>query len=115
MFSSHQSYGLMNRLMGHNVMRKDANVHLSERKVMFPSVSSRAVTEHRTALFQAHADRIVGEWAPAGAAAVGRMPQGRHQPDQHALSGHGCVVAPCIQDVKFPRRRRGSSGAFAKS
>ena len=67
-FSSHQPNGLMNRLMGHNMMRKDADAHLSERRVIFPSVSPRAVKDHWTAQFQAHADRIMGELAPAGRA-----------------------------------------------
>ncbi len=35
-FSSHQPKGLMNRLMGHNMMRKDGDAHLSERNVLFP-------------------------------------------------------------------------------
>jgi len=38
-FSSHQPSGLMNRLMGHNMMRKDGGAHLAERKVIFPSIS----------------------------------------------------------------------------
>jgi|SRR6516165_6846216 cytochrome P450 len=42
-FSSHQPDGLMNRLMGHNMMRKDGAAHMSERAQMFPSVSPKAV------------------------------------------------------------------------
>ena len=30
-FSSHQPAGLMNTLMGHNMMRKDGDAHMSER------------------------------------------------------------------------------------
>jgi cytochrome P450 len=40
-FSSHQPTGLMNRLMGHNMMRKDGDAHMAERKAIFPSVSPR--------------------------------------------------------------------------
>ena len=42
-FSSHQPAGLMNRLMGHNMMRKDGEAHMAERAAMFPAVSPRAV------------------------------------------------------------------------
>src|SRR5689334_12223360 len=68
LFSSHQPAGLMNRLMGHNMMRKDGEAHMSERAAMFPSVSPRAVRETWLRKFQAHADRILDELAPRGAA-----------------------------------------------
>ena len=67
-FSSHQPNGLMNKLMGHNMMRKDGEAHLAERKVIFPSVSPKTVKTHWTEVFQAHADRILAELAPAGSA-----------------------------------------------
>ncbi|MGX9426620.1 MULTISPECIES: cytochrome P450 [Bradyrhizobium] len=66
-FSSHQPAGLMNTLMGHNMMRKDGEAHVSERKAIFPAVSPKTVRSHWTAQFQAHADRIIGELEPAGA------------------------------------------------
>lgn len=65
-FSSHQPAGLMNLLMGHNMMRKDGAAHLSERSAMFPAVSPRTVRETWSRQFQAHADRILGELAPKG-------------------------------------------------
>jgi cytochrome P450 len=58
-FSSHQPEGLMNKLMGRNMMRKDGDAHLSERKAIFPAVSPKTVRAHWTAQFQAHADRII--------------------------------------------------------
>src|ERR1043166_429757 len=67
-FSSHQPAGLMNRLMGHNMMRKDGEAHLSERAAMFPAVSPRTVREVWRAQFQAHAMRILDELAPRGRA-----------------------------------------------
>jgi len=63
-FSSHQPNGLMNVLMGHNMMRKDGDAHMSERAQMFPSVSPRAVRETWLKKFQAHADRILDELVP---------------------------------------------------
>ncbi|MBV9565786.1 MAG: cytochrome P450 [Bradyrhizobium sp.] len=67
-FSSHQPDGLMNVLMGHNMMRKDGDAHMSERAQMFPSVSPRAVRETWLAKFHAHAERILDELAPRRAA-----------------------------------------------
>jgi cytochrome P450 len=67
-FSSHQPAGLMNRLMGHNMMRKDGDAHMAERAAMFPSVSPRAVRDSWLEKFQAHADRILDTLAPAGGA-----------------------------------------------
>src|SRR4051794_36604213 len=58
-FSSHQPEGLMNRLMGHNMMRKDGDAHMAERTALFPSISPRTVKSVWTGQFQAHADRII--------------------------------------------------------
>lgn len=58
-FSSHQPGGLMNRLMGHNLMRKDGPDHRAERNVIYPSVSRETVAETWRARFQAEADRLL--------------------------------------------------------
>ena len=58
-FSSHQPGGLMNVLMGHNMMRKDGDAHMSERAQMFPAVSPRVVKATWLKKFQVHADRIL--------------------------------------------------------
>jgi len=68
LFSSHQPGGLMNVLMGHNMMRKDGEAHMAERAQMFPAVSPRTVKATWLAKFQAHADRILDELAPKGRA-----------------------------------------------
>jgi cytochrome P450 len=65
-FSSNQPAGLMNRLMGHNMMRKDGEAHMAERTAMFPSVSPRTVRDTWRRQFQAHADRILDELSPLG-------------------------------------------------
>jgi cytochrome P450 len=57
---------LMNRLMGHNMMRKDGQAHLAERKAIFPAVSPKTVKAHWTGQFQAHADRIFDALEDAG-------------------------------------------------
>src|SRR5258708_6232488 len=56
-FSSHQPAGLMNRLMGHNMMRKDGEAHMAERAIFFPAVSPKATRAHWRDDFQAHAQR----------------------------------------------------------
>jgi cytochrome P450 len=58
-FSSDQPAGLMTKLMGHNMMRKDGDAHMAERAIFFPAVSPKAVRAHWRAEFQAHADRIL--------------------------------------------------------
>jgi cytochrome P450 len=63
-FSSHQPEGLMNKLMGHNMMRKDGEAHQVERRAAFPTVSPKTVKAHWTAQFQAHADRIIDRIEP---------------------------------------------------
>src|SRR5258707_2046475 len=65
-FSSHQPAGLMNVLMGHNMMRKDGDAHMAERTAMFPAVSPRTVRDTWVRQFQAHADRLPYELAPPG-------------------------------------------------
>jgi cytochrome P450 len=66
-FSSHQPAGLMNTLMGHNMMRKDGDAHLAERKAIFPAVSPKTVKSHWMAQFQGHADRIIAAFEQKGA------------------------------------------------
>ena len=65
-FSSHQPEGLMNKLMGHNMMRKDGDAHMNERKAIFPAVSPKTVRSHWTAQFAAHATHILDELTPDG-------------------------------------------------
>ncbi|MGY4475892.1 cytochrome P450 [Bradyrhizobium sp. USDA 3364] len=66
-FSSHQPEGLMNKLMGHNMMRKDGDAHMNERKAIFPAISPKTVRSHWTAQFAGHATRILDELEPNGA------------------------------------------------
>ena len=67
-FSSHQPQGLMNVLMGHNLMRKDGEAHQAERAAIFPTVSPKTVRTHWTSVFQEHADKVLDRVAPQGAA-----------------------------------------------
>lgn len=67
-FSSRQPNGLMTTLMGENLMRKDGDAHMSERKAIFPTVSPKTVRDHWRAGFQADADAILDELEPRGEA-----------------------------------------------
>ena len=44
-FSSLQPDGLMTQLMGENMMRKDGQEHLTERKAIFPTISPKTVKD----------------------------------------------------------------------
>ena len=67
-FSSEQPQGLMTRLMGQNMMRKDGAAHLREKKAIFPTVSPKTVRQVWTARFRSLADRIIREFAASGSA-----------------------------------------------
>lgn len=83
-FSSHQPQGLMNRLMGHNMIRKDGAEHMAERKVFLKAVSQQAVKEVWTERFRRHALRILEELADASLCApiLRRVPEGADWPHE---------------------------------
>ncbi|MBF9060851.1 cytochrome P450 [Rhodobacterales bacterium HKCCSP123] len=66
--SSRQPEGLMTRLMGENLMRRDGEAHLSERRALFPALSPRTVRETWLPLFRAHTAAILDALAPRSAA-----------------------------------------------
>ena len=67
-FSSDQPGGLMNVLMGQNMMRRDGADHQAERKVYYPAIAPNAVRDVWAAQFEAHADRILDGLDSAGRA-----------------------------------------------
>ncbi|MGH1494015.1 MAG: cytochrome P450 [Acidimicrobiales bacterium] len=62
-FSSDQPGGLMNVLMGKNMMRKDGDEHRKERFVYYPAISPRKVQATWTAEFAAIAEVVLDEFA----------------------------------------------------
>ena len=58
-FSSEQPGGLMTRLMGENMMRKDGEAHTTERKQMFPAVSPKTVRDQWKQLFELETAEII--------------------------------------------------------
>lgn len=65
-FSSHQPDGLMTRLMGENLMRKDGAPHQAERRALFPALSPRTVRDHWLAQFQAATESLIAGLTPMG-------------------------------------------------
>ncbi|MEL7167508.1 MAG: cytochrome P450, partial [Pseudomonadota bacterium] len=61
-FSSDQPDGLLTRVMGANMMRKDGAAHMRERKALFPALSPRTVRDVLSQRFQRlvqdHLDRL---------------------------------------------------------
>lgn len=65
-FSSHQPGGLMNVLMGHNMMRRDGEDHRKERFVYYPAISPRTVKASWAATFAELADSVLDGLEAAG-------------------------------------------------
>ena len=64
--SSRQPEGLMTRLMGENLMRKDGESHQTERRIVFPALSPRTVREVWRPLFREAAERVLEDLVPRG-------------------------------------------------
>ncbi len=58
-FSSEQPGGLMTVLMGENMMRKDGEAHMRERRMIFPTVSPKTVANTWKEQFELAADTIL--------------------------------------------------------
>ncbi|MEW9918682.1 cytochrome P450 [Marimonas sp. MJW-29] len=65
-FSSRQPQGLMTVLMGENLMRKDGEAHMAERRALFPALSPRTVAEHWKPVFEAAARQVIADLKPRG-------------------------------------------------
>lgn len=67
-FSSVQPEGLMTKLMGQNLMRKDGAPHMAERKAIFPTVSPTTVRDVWKEAFVQSTTEIIDELEPLGKA-----------------------------------------------
>ncbi len=67
-FSSDQPDGLMTRLMGQNMMRKDGKAHTIERRATFPALSPRTVRDHWLSRFRQAAAQLLENLVPRGRA-----------------------------------------------
>ena len=66
LFSSRQPQGLMVKLMGENMLRKDGEDHAADRKATFPSYSPRTVRNHWSERFRAKTQEALDDLAPQG-------------------------------------------------
>ncbi|WP_171128512.1 MULTISPECIES: cytochrome P450 [unclassified Ruegeria] len=62
-FSSKQPGGLMTVLMGENLMRKDGDDHMAERKIIFPALSPKTVRQVWADKFAEATDRVLDSLA----------------------------------------------------
>lgn len=65
-FSSYQPNGLLQQIMGDNMMRKDGAAHQIERKAIFPALSPRTVKNHLRAAFEEIVDGYIADLRPRG-------------------------------------------------
>ena len=65
-FSSYQPKGLLQQIMGDNMMRKDGAAHQIERKALFPALSPRTVKTHLREAFEEIVARYIAELRPRG-------------------------------------------------
>ena len=65
-FSSRQPEGLMTKLMGENMMRKDGEEHQKERKVLFPALSPKTVRDAWLPQIKSDVADLIEELAPRG-------------------------------------------------
>ena len=93
-FSSDQPGGLMNVLMGRNMMRKDGEEHRKERFVYYPSISPRKVEQIWAALFVELTNTILDRFASSGSTDL--------VPDYAtAVSGEALKAITGLTQVKF--------------
>ncbi len=93
-FSSDQPGGLMNVLMGHNMMRKDGDEHRRERFVYYPTISPRKVEQVWSALFEQLADAVLDDFEDSGSVDL--------VPDYAtAVSGEALKAVTGLTQVRF--------------
>ncbi len=66
--SSRQPNGLMTKLMGENLMRRDGEAHMTERRALFPALSPKTVRTEWLPRFQEKTAQILDRLAPKGRA-----------------------------------------------
>jgi cytochrome P450 len=93
-FSSDQPGGLMNVLMGHNMMRKDGEEHRQERFVYYPTISPRKVEQVWAVLFEQLTDAVLDNFEKSGSTDL--------VPDYAtAVSGEALKAVTGLTQVRF--------------
>jgi len=67
-FSSDQPQGLMTVLMGQNMMRKDGDAHMSERRLILPTFSPKSVKTVWLQQFETMTAQVLDDLVPSGGA-----------------------------------------------
>jgi cytochrome P450 len=102
-FSSISPNGLMTRMMGQNMMRKDGDAHTSERKAINPTISPQTVKAVWKAEFEAFTADILAEVKPLGRAdMVGDIAK--------RLSGEALKVITGLRTMTWQEMDRVSQG-----
>lgn len=96
-FSSDQPGGLMNVLMGKNMMRRDGEEHRKERFVYYPAISPRKVEATWKAQFETIADAVLDEVAPTDGATYADLVSGYAT----ALSGECLKVMSGLTNITY--------------
>lgn len=102
-FSSDQPNGLMTKLMGQNMMRKDGAPHRAERKATFPVWSPATVKAVWKAEFESIATAALDEIAPRGRADMAREIAMR-------ISGEALKVITGLTNMTWQEMDRVSQG-----
>ncbi|MGG7567464.1 cytochrome P450 [Rhodovulum sp. DZ06] len=100
-FSSDQPDGLMTKLMGRNLMRKDGAEHMAERKAIFPTISPRTVRDTWRAQFEAQTAAALDDVAPLGR---GDMAQGIAK----RISGEALKAVTGLTQISWQEMDEGS-------
>ena len=67
-FSARQPEGLMTKLLGENMVRKDGAEHQAERRIVFPALAPRTVRDHWAPQFRAACAAVLDDLVPRGEA-----------------------------------------------
>lgn len=102
-FSSVQPDGLMTRLMGQNLMRKDGAPHMAERKAIFPTMSPRTAKTVWRQEFERVTETILDEIAPQGQADMARDIARR-------ISGEALKIVTGLTNMTWQEMDRTSQG-----
>ena len=102
-FSSLQPNGLMTRLMGANMMRKDGKEHQHERRIISPSVSPKTVKNQWLNYFNEYADHLLDGLSKKGS---GELIQEYAMP----LSAEALKLITGLTNMKFAEMDRVSQG-----
>ncbi len=102
-FSSDQPDGLMTRLMGQNMMRKDGDAHLKERQAIFPTISPKTVKDVWKAQFEEFTKNILLEIKLQGRADMVNDIAKR-------LSGEALIAITGLRNMSWQEMDRVSQG-----